>query len=108
MRVLRPASKRMLDSPMTVRIDGTGRIVIPKPMREKLGLTPGTELEVSEGPDGLLSKPAQRDAPALVLEDGLLVHQGVPTEPLDFRRFIEQVRERRGDDPAPLCKRRAD
>jgi AbrB family looped-hinge helix DNA binding protein len=29
----------------TVRIDKSGRIVVPKPLRERLGLKPDTELE---------------------------------------------------------------
>jgi AbrB family looped-hinge helix DNA binding protein len=32
---------------MRVAIDGVGRIVIPKPMREELGITGPTELEVT-------------------------------------------------------------
>jgi AbrB family looped-hinge helix DNA binding protein len=32
---------------MRVAIDGVGRIVIPKPMREQLGITGPTELEVT-------------------------------------------------------------
>lgn len=36
---------------MKLRID-PGRIVIPKPMRKRLGLTSGTELDVVEQPGG--------------------------------------------------------
>lgn len=32
---------------MRVAIDAAGRIVVPKPLRDELGLTPGTELEIS-------------------------------------------------------------
>jgi AbrB family looped-hinge helix DNA binding protein len=32
---------------MRVAIDGVGRMVIPKPMREKLGITGPTELELT-------------------------------------------------------------
>ena len=39
---------------MTVTtIDGAGRIVVPKALRDALGLTPGTELEIMAA-DGLL------------------------------------------------------
>lgn len=32
---------------MRITIDAAGRIVVPKPMRDDLGLAPGTELELS-------------------------------------------------------------
>jgi AbrB family looped-hinge helix DNA binding protein len=33
---------------MQTRIDNAGRIVVPKPLRERLGFTPNRELEVIE------------------------------------------------------------
>jgi AbrB family looped-hinge helix DNA binding protein len=41
---------------MEVRIDKSGRIVVPKPLRERLGFKPDTELEAVEQPDGVLLK----------------------------------------------------
>jgi AbrB family looped-hinge helix DNA binding protein len=38
---------------MRTTIDGAGRVVIPKPLREQLGFTPGTELDI-EAIDGKL------------------------------------------------------
>lgn len=38
---------------MRVAIDAAGRIVVPKALRDELGLTPGTELEISAGDRGL-------------------------------------------------------
>jgi AbrB family looped-hinge helix DNA binding protein len=38
---------------MRTTIDGAGRIVVPKPLRDQLGLTAGTELEL-EAVDGRL------------------------------------------------------
>ena len=35
--------------PVRVRVDKLGRIVIPKHLRDRLGLVPGTELEIGEG-----------------------------------------------------------
>jgi len=32
---------------MRASIDGAGRLVVPKPLREELGFEPGTELELS-------------------------------------------------------------
>lgn len=32
---------------MRTTIDGAGRLVVPKPLRDQLGFTPGTELDVA-------------------------------------------------------------
>jgi AbrB family looped-hinge helix DNA binding protein len=64
-----------IDNGMTLKIDNVGRIVLPKPVRERLGLRAGMELEVSEGPDGLLLHPLRR-TPSMIRRDGLWVHQG--------------------------------
>lgn len=37
---------------MMVTIDRLGRIVVPKPVRDALGLVPGTRLDLVEEPDG--------------------------------------------------------
>ena len=42
---------------MTLKIDKAGRIVVPKPVRERLGLRAGMDLEVAEKSEGLLLKP---------------------------------------------------
>ncbi len=75
-----------------LRIDGAGRIVIPKPLRERLGLRPGVRLEAHEEAQGLVLK-APSVRPALIREKGLWVHQGEPSGPLDLKRIIEEVRE---------------
>jgi AbrB family looped-hinge helix DNA binding protein len=42
---------------MGIRIDKAGRIVVvPKPLRERLGFKPETELEAIEQPEGVLLK----------------------------------------------------
>ena len=38
---------------MRTTIDGAGRLVVPKPLREELGFSPGTELEL-DAVDGRL------------------------------------------------------
>jgi AbrB family looped-hinge helix DNA binding protein len=38
---------------MRTTIDGAGRLVVPKPLRDELGLAPGTEVEI-EATDGRL------------------------------------------------------
>jgi AbrB family looped-hinge helix DNA binding protein len=78
-----------------VAIDGVGRIVIPKPMREELGVDGPTELELTAA-DGKLEL-AVADVPAHVEEqDGLAVI--VTDEPMapmtvdEVRTAVERVR----------------
>jgi AbrB family looped-hinge helix DNA binding protein len=79
---------------MTLRIDKAGRIVLPKPVRDRLGLGPGADLELSESSEGLLLKPVQR-RPSLVRHEDLLVHQGVLPKGSDWNRLVEDAREER-------------
>src|SRR5207237_9201851 len=59
---------------MDVRIDKSGRIVIPKPLRERLGFKPDTELVAIEQPEGVLLKRVEQ-RPSMLKVDGLWVHQ---------------------------------
>lgn len=57
---------------METSVDGVGRIVIPKPLREALGLRAGSVVDISRYGPGLQLTPAGRTA-RLVDEDGALV-----------------------------------
>ena len=60
---------------MKVTIDAVGRIVVPKPLRDALGLVPGATLEISRYGSGLQLLPTSRTA-QLVDEEGVLVVAG--------------------------------
>ena len=60
---------------MELRIDKAGRIVVPKPLRERLGFRPDTELVAIEQAEGVLLKRVEQ-RPSMVKVDGLWVHQG--------------------------------
>ncbi len=79
---------------MKLRIDNAGRIVLPKPVRDRYGLRAGAELEVTESPDGLWLKTAV-DKPAMIRVRGFWVHQGEPPKDFDWRRFEEEERDTR-------------
>lgn len=60
---------------METTIDSVGRIVVPKALRDALGLTPGSTVDISRYGAGLQLVPAGRTA-RLVHEDGRLVATG--------------------------------
>lgn len=64
--------------PVKAKVDSVGRIVLPKPLREAVGLTPGSTVDVSRYGTGLQVIPAGRVA-RLVEEDGVLVATGDTT-----------------------------
>jgi AbrB family looped-hinge helix DNA binding protein len=57
---------------MEATVDDVGRIVLPKPLRDRLRLVPGTKVDVSEYGDGLHITPVSRTA-RLEERDGRLV-----------------------------------
>ena len=57
---------------METTIDALGRIVVPKPLRDALGLTPGTTVDITRYGAGLHLVPAGRTA-RLIDESGALV-----------------------------------
>lgn len=77
-----------------LRIDKSGRIVLPKPLRERLGFKPDTELEVVEQPDGVLLKRVEQ-RPSMTKIDDLWVHQGISQPGANWERILEDVREER-------------
>ena len=82
---------------MKLSIDHSGRIVIPKPMRKRLGLTSGTELEVVEQSGGVFLRPVMQ-RPSLIKVDGVWVHQGTAEPGADWERLADDVREERIQD----------
>jgi AbrB family looped-hinge helix DNA binding protein len=60
---------------MEVTIDSVGRVVVPKPLRDALGLAPGSMVDISRYGAGLRLVPTGRTA-RLVDESGVLVATG--------------------------------
>jgi AbrB family looped-hinge helix DNA binding protein len=63
---------------MRATIDAVGRIVVPKPLRDALGLTPGRTVDISRYGAGLQIIPTGPTA-RLVEEGGALVATGETT-----------------------------
>jgi len=77
-----------------LRIDKSGRIVVPKPLRERLGLKLDSELEALEQAGGVLLRAVER-RPSMIKIDGLWVHQGVAQPGANWDRVVQDVREER-------------
>jgi AbrB family looped-hinge helix DNA binding protein len=75
-------------------LDRFGRVLIPKKVRTRLGISPGDVLVVESRDDGILIKPID-DEPHLVDKEGVLVFSGTSTG--DIVRAVKEHREQRLD-----------
>ena len=82
---------------MTLKIDKAGRIILPKPVRDRLGLSAGADVELLERPEGLVLTPASH-TPSMIRVNGMWVHQGAAPKDFDWERHAEQERERRNQE----------
>ena len=77
---------------MTLTIDAAGRVVIPKPLRDRLGLQAGSTLEVLETSDGVTLKPAGRRSPLARKGRFLVITSDLPPG-FDILKAIDEERE---------------
>jgi AbrB family looped-hinge helix DNA binding protein len=82
---------------MEVTLDRFGRLVIPKRVREDLGLRPGAVLEVEERDDQIVLS-VRREKPDLVREGRVLVYDGEAVG--DLERAVEAQRLARSEEAA--------
>jgi AbrB family looped-hinge helix DNA binding protein len=77
---------------MVTTIDKFGRVIIPKRFRERLGISFGTTLNISENGKQIVIEPV-RDNNPVVDKDGILVFTGK----LDSKRndFVHNARNKR-------------
>lgn len=76
-----------------VTIDDSGRLIIPAPIDQELGLTPGMMWVVEENTTGELSLRSVDDEAYLVEENGVLMWTGTPL--VDLRNWVQHDREER-------------
>jgi AbrB family looped-hinge helix DNA binding protein len=63
---------------METTLDRFGRVLIPKRLRNDLGLEPGAILEIEATPEGFVLKPLHEE-PLIMEKEGVMVFKGVPT-----------------------------
>lgn len=82
---------------MKTTIDAAGRVVVPKRLRSQLGMTGGTEVEVSERDGAVEIRPVGREVILARDSDGgsvLTVPAGTPQlTDEDVRQAVEDTRQ---------------
>lgn len=80
-----------------LKIDRAGRLVIPKPVREQLGLEAGAELEMEQSGDRIALIPVRSTGP-LTKEHGVWVWRtGVRLTAAETEDVLERVRMERSE-----------
>jgi len=79
-----------------ITIDKAGRVVIPKPLRERLRLGPGDVLALQSEGECIMLQPVRLQAP-LKKEYGIWVYQGEATD-ASIAELIDREREKRLGD----------
>jgi len=86
-----------------LRLDKAGRVVIPKPLREKMGLGAGDALELEATGEQITLRPVRGTGP-LVKEHGVWVFRtGEPLSASATDEMMEQLREERDLDNLGGC-----
>jgi AbrB family looped-hinge helix DNA binding protein len=78
----------------TLKMDKAGRVILPKPVRNRLGLKAGSDLEIEETAEGIVLKPAE-PRPSMTTKQGLWVHTGKVPAGFDVVQAIHEDREDR-------------
>ncbi|GAC1422357.1 MAG: AbrB/MazE/SpoVT family DNA-binding domain-containing protein [Acidobacteriaceae bacterium] len=81
---------------MELTIDKFGRIILPKKIREHMGVGAGLKVEVKETADGVLLTPA-RGKSGLVMKEGILILAGSAenSAEIDWNSLVADEREER-------------
>jgi len=79
---------------MTLKMDKAGRVILPKPVRDRLGLHAGSDLEIQETAEGIVLRPTDRK-PSLVKRGKFLVHTGELPPGFDLLKAIDEDRDER-------------
>jgi AbrB family looped-hinge helix DNA binding protein len=67
---------------MKTTVDRFGRIVVPKEIRDRHGLVPGSEIDIEDAADMIVVR-RRAESPGLVEKEGILVFRGQATGDLN-------------------------
>src|SRR5256885_3615883 len=79
----------------TLTLDKTGRLVLPKPVRDELQLRPGDSLELESSEERIVLRPARGNARMRKKQGIWVLHGGAPLSAGVVRETIRRVREER-------------
>ena len=79
----------------TLTIDKAGRIVLPKPVREELQLSPGDSLEVDSSEERVILRPVRGHGRMYKKQGVWVFDSGEPLDTDVVNRTLRQVREER-------------
>ncbi len=80
---------------MKVKMDGSGRLVLPKPVRDRLGLAAGDALELESSGDQLTLRPV-RERGSVQKEHGIWIFRGGRSLSAELvRETLERTRDER-------------
>jgi AbrB family looped-hinge helix DNA binding protein len=79
---------------MTLKIDKAGRVILPKPVRDRFGLHAGSDLEIRETPEGIVLRPVHQ-RPSLIKKGVFWVYTGEIPPGYDILKAIDEDREER-------------
>ncbi len=79
----------------TLTIDKAGRIVLPKPVRDELQLSPGDSLEVESFDDRVILRPVRGNGRIYKKQGVWVFDAGEPLDVEAVNKTLRQVREER-------------
>lgn len=85
----------MATHPYHIPIDRAGRVILPKDVRDRLGLREGTEFEVSDDGQKIILRPVEKEPKTVVKGGVLVVLPDVSPEHSEVEDLIDKVRTQR-------------
>lgn len=76
----------------TLTVDKAGRVVLPKPVREELQLTPGDSLELESSEDRIILRPARGNGRMYKKQGVWVFNSGVPLTQDTVNKTVRRVR----------------
>jgi AbrB family looped-hinge helix DNA binding protein len=86
---------------MTLKVDKAGRIILPKPVCDRLRLREGSELILEEHMEGVTLRPVEQKT-SMAQENGVWVHQGQAPGGFNWDAIVDVNRDERIKDATGL------